>query len=178
MPVNRRWPIRELMDAATEYQEVTGRRVTFEYTLMEGVNDSDEIADELAQLLAGRHTHVNLIPMNPSEDQDLHAPTLDRARGFLDRLDRRGIAATVRVNRGRDILAACGQLRLKERRKSQRRGAAMARGGRPVEDLLVDFRSARGGERRLSVNGSLLPEAPDEEGRILLSIADVTDRSR
>ena len=117
MPVNRRWPIAEVVAAADHYAAVTGRRVSYEYTLMAGVNDSDELADDLAELLRGRLCHVNLIPMNPSEDQRLRAPTTERALAFETRLRQAGIAATIRVNRGRDILAACGQLRLAEKKR-------------------------------------------------------------
>jgi 23S rRNA (adenine2503-C2)-methyltransferase len=117
MPVNRRWPIAAVVAAADRYAALTGRRVSFEYTLMDGVNDSDELADELAHLLHGRLCHVNLIPMNPSEDSQLRGSSTERALAFEARLRRGGIAATIRVNRGRDILAACGQLRLAEKKR-------------------------------------------------------------
>jgi 23S rRNA (adenine2503-C2)-methyltransferase len=116
MPVNRRWPIRDVLGAADYYVACTHRRVSFEYTQMAGVNDSDDLADELAHLLRGRLCHVNLIPLNPTEDPSLHASTAQRALAFESRLRQAGIAATIRVNRGRDILAACGQLRLTERK--------------------------------------------------------------
>jgi 23S rRNA (adenine2503-C2)-methyltransferase len=119
MPVNRRWPIAELLAASDEYAAKTGRRVSFEYTLIANVNDAPEQADELAALLRGRLAHVNLIPLNPTEDASLRAPSMERATAFERRVREGGIAATIRVNRGRDILAACGQLRLSERRKSQ-----------------------------------------------------------
>ncbi len=119
MPVNRRWPIAELLAAADAYVERTGRRVSYEYTLMAGKNDSDAQADELAALLRGRLCHVNLIPLNPTEDPTLHAPSMARALAFEARLRRAGIAATIRVNRGRDILAACGQLRLSEKHRRE-----------------------------------------------------------
>jgi 23S rRNA (adenine2503-C2)-methyltransferase len=118
MPINRRWPIAEVVGAADHYAAVTGRRVSYEYTLMADVNDSDDVAVRLAALLHGRLCHVNLIPMNPSEDQTLHAPSARRALAFEARLRQAGIAATIRVNRGRDILAACGQLRLAERKRT------------------------------------------------------------
>ena len=73
MPVNRRWPIAEVLAAAEYYVKQTGRRVSFEYTLMAGVNDSDALADDLAALLRGRLCHVNLIPLNPNEDLSLQA---------------------------------------------------------------------------------------------------------
>jgi len=120
MPVNRRWPIAEVLDAALNYVNRTGRRVSFEYTLMAGVNDSDALADDLARLLRGRLCHVNLIPLNPTEDPSLHASTSERAHAFESRLQQSGVAATIRINRGRDILAACGQLRLAEKREKGR----------------------------------------------------------
>jgi len=119
MPVNRRWPIGEVLAAAEYYIQRTHRRVSFEYTLMAGVNDSDELADELAHLLRGRLCHVNLIPLNPSEDPNLHASTAQRALAFESHLRQSGIAATIRLNRGRDILAACGQLRLAEKKRRE-----------------------------------------------------------
>jgi 23S rRNA (adenine2503-C2)-methyltransferase len=132
MPVNRRWRIAEVLEAADYYVECTGRRVSFEYTLMAGVNDSDEQADDLAGLLHGRLCHVNLIPLNPTEDATLRAPSTKRALAFEARLRRAGIAATIRVNRGRDILAACGQLRLSEKKRHQIHplslGEALSRG--------------------------------------------------
>lgn len=123
MPVNRRWPIAEVLGAAEYYVERTHRRVSYEYTLMAGVNDSDDLADELAWLLRGRLSHVNLIPLNPTEDSSLHAPSMQRALAFEGRLREASIAATIRVNRGRDILAACGQLRLSEKKRQQREPA-------------------------------------------------------
>jgi 23S rRNA (adenine2503-C2)-methyltransferase len=120
MPVNQRWPIAELLDAAEEYVRRTGRRISFEYTLMAGINDSDELADHLADLLKHRLCHVNLIPLNPTEDPTLHAPSMQRALSFEGRLRGAGIPATIRVNRGRDIMAACGQLRLAEKRRRAR----------------------------------------------------------
>jgi len=120
MPVNRRWPIAEVLDAANYYVERTGRRVSFEYTLMAGVNDSDALADDLVHLLGGRLCHVNLIPLNPNEDTSLQASSTHRALAFEARLRQAGIAATIRVNRGRDILAACGQLRLAEKKQRER----------------------------------------------------------
>ena len=120
MPVNRRWPIAEVLDAAEYYVKRTGRRVSFEYTLMAGVNDSDALADDLARLLRGRLCHVNLIPLNPNEDTSLHASSTQRALAFEARLRQAGVAATIRVNRGRDILAACGQLRLAEKKQRER----------------------------------------------------------
>jgi 23S rRNA (adenine2503-C2)-methyltransferase len=120
MPVNRRWPIAEVLDAADNYVKRTGRRVSFEYTLMAGVNDSDALANDLARLVRGRLCHVNLIPLNPSDDPTLHASSSERALAFESCLRQAGVAATIRVNRGRDILAACGQLRLAEKKRRER----------------------------------------------------------
>ncbi len=117
MPINRRWPIADVLAAADHYAATTGRRISYEYTLIEGVNDAEDLADELARLLGGRLAHVNLIPLNPTEDSALRAPSMARALAFEQRLRDAGIAATIRVNRGRDILAACGQLRLAEKRR-------------------------------------------------------------
>ena len=119
MPVNRRWPIAEVLGAADYFVERTHRRVSYEYTLMAGVNDSDHFADGLVHLLRGRLCHVNLIPLNPTEDASLHASSTNRALAFEGRLREAGIAATIRVNRGRDILAACGQLRLAEKKRRE-----------------------------------------------------------
>jgi 23S rRNA (adenine2503-C2)-methyltransferase len=120
MPVNRRWPIAEVLEAAEYYVKRTGRRVSYEYTLMAGVNDSDPLADDLARLLRGRLCHVNLIPLNPNEDSSLQASSTQRALAFESHLRQSGVAATIRVNRGRDILAACGQLRLAEKKQRAR----------------------------------------------------------
>jgi 23S rRNA (adenine2503-C2)-methyltransferase len=125
MPVNRRWPIGEVLAAADYYVERTGRRVSFEYTLMAGVNDSDALATDLAALVRGRLCHVNLIPLNPNEDASLHASSTQRALAFESRLRAAGVAATIRVNRGRDILAACGQLRLAEKKRRDRQPVAV-----------------------------------------------------
>jgi 23S rRNA (adenine2503-C2)-methyltransferase len=125
MPVNDRWPIAEILDAAQYYVDRTGRRVSFEYTLMAGVNDSDALAADLARLLHGRLCHVNLIPLNPNEDTNLHASSAQRALAFEARLREAGVAATIRVNRGRDILAACGQLRLAEKKRRARQPVAV-----------------------------------------------------
>jgi 23S rRNA (adenine2503-C2)-methyltransferase len=120
MPVNRRWPIAEVLASAEYYVELTHRRVSFEYTLMAGVNDSDALADDLARLLRGRLCHVNLIPLNPGEDPTLQSSSAQRALAFESHLRLAGVAATIRVNRGRDILAACGQLRLAENKRRKR----------------------------------------------------------
>ena len=123
VPVNRRWPVAEVLAAAWEYAETTGRRVSIEYALIEGVNDAPERADALAGLLAGRLAHVNLIPLNPTAGSSWRASSATGIRLFVDRLRARGVTTTVRDTRGREIAAACGQLAAEPR--SARRPAAV-----------------------------------------------------
>ncbi|TCJ36387.1 23S rRNA (adenine(2503)-C(2))-methyltransferase RlmN [Parafrankia sp. BMG5.11] len=110
VPINTRWPVAEVLAAAWEYARVTGRRVSIEYALIDGVNDSPERADALAALLAGQLAHVNLIPLNPTGGSSWQASAPRGQRVFVERLRARGVAATVRDTRGREIAAACGQL--------------------------------------------------------------------
>lgn len=111
VPVNQRWPIAELLAACDRYTEKTGRRISFEYALMSGINDADEIALELAALLRGRLCHVNIIPFNPVDVLKFERPTPAGIEHFAETLRGAGIPATVRYSRGVDIGAACGQLR-------------------------------------------------------------------
>jgi 23S rRNA (adenine2503-C2)-methyltransferase len=117
MPINRRYPLRQLIAAAAVYAERTGRRVSYEYVLLDGVNDRPEQADQLARLLPPRLSHVNLIPYNAT-GAGFRPSSPARARTFLGRLQAAGISATIRASRGRDIAAACGQLRAENRRRS------------------------------------------------------------
>ncbi len=110
LPVARRYPIQELIAASSEYAERTGRRVTFEYALIDGVNDIPELARELARLLRGLLCHVNLIPLNPS-GRGLRGSPPGRVRAFKEVLERFGVPVTVRRELGAGIEAACGQLR-------------------------------------------------------------------
>nr|MDT0663582.1 23S rRNA (adenine(2503)-C(2))-methyltransferase RlmN [Micromonospora sp. DSM 115978] len=110
VPVNTRWPVAEVLAAAWDYAGRTGRRVSIEYALIDGVNDSLERAELLADLLVGQLVHVNLIPLNPTSGSEWSASTRTSQRRFLSALRSRGIAATVRDTRGREIAAACGQL--------------------------------------------------------------------
>ena len=110
VPVNTRWPVREVLAAAWNYAGVTGRRVSIEYALIRGVNDQPERAAHLAALLAGRLAHVNLIPLNPTPGSDWDASTPRDQATFVRRLRDKGIATTVRDTRGREIAGACGQL--------------------------------------------------------------------
>jgi 23S rRNA (adenine2503-C2)-methyltransferase len=110
MPVNRRWPIRELLAACRELPLRRGRRITFEYVLLAGVNDADADAERLARLVAGLPAKVNLIPYNENPGLGFRAPTPERVQAFQEILYRREVNAVVRRNRGQDIAAACGQL--------------------------------------------------------------------
>ena len=111
MPVNRKYPISELITACREYIKSTTRRISFEYSLISGVNDSAENADELAELLSGMLAHVNLIPVNKIEEREFHKGNKKQIYAFLKRLEEHGINATVRRELGSDIQASCGQLR-------------------------------------------------------------------
>ncbi len=110
MPVNRRWNLNELMEACQYFFRMTGRRVTFEYAVMEGENDSRNDARALAELLKGQQAHVNLIPVNNVKERSFHA-TRKSAIAFQKKLESLGVHATVRRTLGSDIEAACGQLR-------------------------------------------------------------------
>jgi 23S rRNA (adenine2503-C2)-methyltransferase len=111
MPINRRYPIGRLLEAAARYSEKTGRRVTYEYTMIEGLNDTLIQARQLARLLSGQLCHVNLIPLNRSLDPALKASRGDRVAAFQRLLQDAHIPCTLRETKGQDILAACGQLR-------------------------------------------------------------------
>ena len=111
MPVNKRFPIAELVRAAKYYFDKTGRRVIFEYTLIKGENDSDACAKELAKLTRGFPSHVNLIRLNEVKERDHTAPSEDATQDFLKKLEKLGVSATIRKSLGNDIEGACGQLR-------------------------------------------------------------------
>ena len=111
MKVNKRWNIDALLKACKEYQKVTTRRISFEYALIEGVNDSEKCADELAKRLKGIMCHVNLIPANPVKENSFKKPDKNKIIKFQKMLESRGINATVRRTLGSDIDASCGQLR-------------------------------------------------------------------
>ena len=111
VPINRRYPLEDLMLASRFYVERTGRRVTFEYALVDGVNDTDEQARRTAELLLGLACHVNLMPLNPTAGC-VHKPSSrERVLRFQEILIKRGIQTTVRARRGLSIQAGCGQLR-------------------------------------------------------------------
>ena len=120
MPVNQRFPIDELMAACDRYVKQTGRKVFFEYVMLAGVNDDDASARNLAALMRGRLYHVNLIPYNATPDAELRGTADVRIRAFQKILEASGVPTTVRVPMGRDIAAACGQLRAETQPKAQR----------------------------------------------------------
>jgi 23S rRNA (adenine2503-C2)-methyltransferase len=111
VPVNRRYPLRELLGAADAFAGRTGRRVSYEWVLLAGVNDTERDARELSALLRGRLAHVNLIPFNPVPDTPYREPDRHSIRLFAAQLRARGLNVTVRDTRGRESEAACGQLR-------------------------------------------------------------------
>ena len=117
MPVSKAYPMPELLAACREYAEKTGRRVTFEYTLIKGVNDQKEHAEELVQRLRGTLCHVNLIPLNTVKESGFDTTAKKDAQAFQALLESKGIPATIRRELGDDIDGACGQLRLTNRRK-------------------------------------------------------------
>ncbi|HVE99648.1 MAG TPA: 23S rRNA (adenine(2503)-C(2))-methyltransferase RlmN [Mycobacteriales bacterium] len=110
VPVNTRWPVAEVLDAAWAYADRTHRRVSIEYALIRDVNDQAWRADALGRLLAGHLVHVNLIPLNPTPGSEWTASRRGDEREFVRRLEAHGIATTVRDTRGREAEAACGQL--------------------------------------------------------------------
>ncbi len=113
MPIANRYSIKEITDACAYYFEKTGRRITFEYSLVGGVNDSEEEAERLSKIAKPLHAHINLIPVNPIKERDF-VPSKDRnIKAFQNKLEKNGINVTIRREMGRDIDGACGQLRRK-----------------------------------------------------------------
>ncbi|MCF2530578.1 23S rRNA (adenine(2503)-C(2))-methyltransferase RlmN [Yinghuangia soli] len=110
VPVNTRWPVREVLEAAWRYEARTGRRVSIEYALIKDINDHAWRADRLGKLLRNHNAHVNLIPLNPTPGSKWTASTQERQDDFVRLLEAHGVPVTVRDTRGRDIDGACGQL--------------------------------------------------------------------
>lgn len=110
MPVNKKYPIREVIDACKYYIEKTNRRITFEWALIAGKNDSEKTAQELSQLLKGLLCHVNAIPLNPTNQSTYQASSREQSLKFQKVLENNGIPCTIRLRRGIDIQAGCGQL--------------------------------------------------------------------
>lgn len=115
MPANDAYPLEQLIPACRAYQKDTGRRVSFEYALVRGVNDSAETARQLADLVRGMGAHVNLIPINPVDGSPYSATDAKHVKAFQETLTRLGVNATIRRRLGADISAACGQLRREEK---------------------------------------------------------------
>ena len=111
MPIAKRYSMDELLKACKDYFDITGRRVTFEYSMISGVNDFDRDAYELADRLADMNCHVNLIPVNTVDGTGYKKSSIERQQAFVNILGRKHIAATVRRTLGSDINASCGQLR-------------------------------------------------------------------
>ncbi len=113
MPINKKYPLPELMKALKEYQEITGRRITFEYAMIDGVNDDINSAEELARILEGFTALINLIPLNNVTEYGKKRSTDEKIEKFKSFMENKGIRTTIRKERGTDINAACGQLRKK-----------------------------------------------------------------
>ena len=121
MPVNNAYPVAQLIAACRRYQQTTGRRVSFEYSMVRGVNDSPATAKELAALIRGMGAHVNLIPINPVDGSPYSATDAENVKRFQTLLTDLGVNATVRRRLGSDISAACGQLRREEAAREGRK---------------------------------------------------------
>lgn len=113
MKINKKYPIDELINACKDYTAISGRRITFEYILLKGINDETKYANQLSDLIRGINAYVNLIPYNPVNEFGYAKTDPKRAQKFYKQLEKRGINCTLRRELGRDIDAACGQLRLK-----------------------------------------------------------------
>ena len=161
VPLNRRWPVAEVVAAARDHARVTGRRVSYEYVMISGVNDTDVDADALAKLLRGDLAHVNLIPMNPVAHTPWQASSSERVAEFAARVRHGGIGVTIRANRGQDAGAACGQLAAdaagekpapavaRRRETIIRQSEAALRGDRSTDSLPADLEVAvKSGGRR------------------------------
>ena len=118
MPIANRYSIHEIIDACRYYVDMTGRRITFEYSLVKGVNDKKEHAQELISRVKGMNCHINLIPVNPIKERDFEQSTQNNVAAFKHILERQHIQVTVRREMGRDIQAACGQLRKSYKERS------------------------------------------------------------
>jgi 23S rRNA (adenine2503-C2)-methyltransferase len=145
VPLNRRWPVAEVVAAARGYARVTGRRVSYEYVMISGVNDTIGDADALARLLRGDLAHVNLIPMNPVAHTPWGPSGAERVAQFAARVRRGGVGVTVRANRGQDAGAGCGQL-------------AADRAGEPAAPVVARRRESIIRQSEAALRGSRSPE--------------------
>ena len=121
MPVNKRWHVQELLTACKDYFQATGRRISFEYAMIRGVNDSKASAELLVRELRGLAAHVNLIPLNHVEESPLQPSERKTVLAFQKILEDNGIPCTVRRTLGSDINASCGQLRRKYRNQNDQK---------------------------------------------------------
>ena len=127
VPINKKWPLEELLEACRNYPGLSNaRRITFEYVMLDGINDSDAEARELVRLLAGIPAKINLIPFNPWPGANYGTSPSSRIERFADIVNKAGYASPVRTPRGRDIFAACGQLKSESERLSKKDREALA----------------------------------------------------
>ncbi|MCS6760396.1 MAG: radical SAM protein, partial [Candidatus Devosia euplotis] len=127
VPINKKWPLEELLEACRTYPGVSNsRRITFEYVVLDGINDSDAEARELVRLLKGIPAKINLIPFNPWPGANYGASPSSRIERFADIVNKAGYASPVRTPRGHDIFAACGQLKSESKRLSKKDREALA----------------------------------------------------
>ncbi|MFQ9749221.1 MAG: hypothetical protein ACLRYY_10195 [Anaerobutyricum soehngenii] len=152
MPIANKYSMDELMEAARYYTRTTGRRITFEYSLVKGVNDKKEHAQELISRVKGMNCHINLIPVNPIKERDFEQSTQNNVAAFKHILERQHIQVTVRREMGRDIQAACGQLR----KSYEKKGVGTNEIFRAIE---------RTSERKRRVNQDHILFFSDEPGR-------------
>jgi len=155
VPLNRRWPVRAIVAAAAGYASATGRRVSYEYLMIDGLNDTAADADALARLLAGTGSHVNCIPMNPVAHTPWLASSAERMEAFAGRLRASGIGVTIRRNRGQEVGAACGQLAAEK--SAEPTAVAVAR---RRERLIAASAAALAGERSQEPAMPGLPAVP------------------
>jgi 23S rRNA (adenine2503-C2)-methyltransferase len=128
VPINRKYPVADLVAAAQGYADRTSRRVSYEWVLLAGVNDTERDAKELGRLLRGKLAHVNLIPFNPVDDTPYRAPERAAVRRFKELVEAQGLTVTVRDTRGRDADAACGQLHERVMAARRAQGALFDKG--------------------------------------------------
>ncbi|MBQ0058508.1 MAG: 23S rRNA (adenine(2503)-C(2))-methyltransferase RlmN [Lachnospiraceae bacterium] len=113
MPIAKKYPLRDVMEAMVYYFKKTGRRLTFEYSLIKGVNDSDQVVKDLSRLLRGKNALINVIPVNPVREREFKDTSRPETEAFKKKLEKNGLHVTIRREMGRDIDGACGQLRKK-----------------------------------------------------------------
>jgi 23S rRNA (adenine2503-C2)-methyltransferase len=145
VPLNRRWPVAEVVAAARDHAAATGRRISYEVTMIGGINDTDADAEAMIELLRGDHAHVNLIPMNPVAHTPWTASPMPIIERFAAMLVAAGIQTTIRGNRGQDVGAACGQL-------------AAERAGQPPAPAVARRRARLVAQSAAALRGERSPE--------------------